>query len=82
MLAIVTVDTELDVVDAGDGLTSLREAISAANGMMDSDVIEFDSSLAGKTIQLTQGELQITDGLTISGLGPGALTCAPETSSI
>ena len=74
MLAVATVDTELDVVDINDGLTSLREAIFAANTISGADTIEFDPSLAGKTILLTQGELLISDDLTINGLGQDLLT--------
>lgn len=68
------VTTEQDVVDDYDLLTSLREAIEYANGLAGADTIEFDASLTGKTILLTQGELAITDELTINGLGAELLT--------
>ena len=42
MLAIVSMDTDLDVVDAGDGLTSLREAIATTNSLAGVDEIVFD----------------------------------------
>jgi predicted outer membrane repeat protein len=74
VLAAVVVNTALDTVNFNDGLTSLREAIFAANIVPGADTIEFDPSLAGKTILLTQGQLTITDGLTISGLGADKLT--------
>ena len=74
VMSVATVDTELDVVDFTDGLTSLREAIFAANTFSGADTIEFDPSLAGKTILLTQGELLITDDLVINGLGDDLLT--------
>jgi hypothetical protein len=71
----VLVDTHLDVVDDDDGLTSLREAIIATNAAPGADVIDFDPSLAGKTIQLSnQGMLNIRDDLTINGLGADQLT--------
>jgi len=73
-LPSLVVTTELDVVDAFDGLTSLREAIEYANGLVGADTVEFDASLAGKTILLTQRELLITDDLTVNGLGRELLT--------
>ena len=64
LLAVMTVDTELDVVDPDDGLTSLREAISATNAMPDADEIVFDFGHDGPaTILLEHGELAITDAL-------------------
>ncbi len=74
MLAAVTVDTQLDLVDASDGVTSLREAIVITNQNIAPDVIDFASSLAGQTILLTMGELAVTDDLTISGPGANQLT--------
>ena len=50
LLAVATVDTHLDVVDINDGLTSLREAIFAANTLSGPDTIDFDESLAGETM--------------------------------
>ncbi|HEY4234018.1 MAG TPA: choice-of-anchor Q domain-containing protein [Lacipirellulaceae bacterium] len=73
MLAAYLVNTELDSVDPNDGLTSLREAITSANGAPSADTINFDASLSGKTILLTHGELKISDDLTVSGLGAGLL---------
>src|SRR5687767_1854045 len=66
VLAVVTVNTDQDVVDFNDGLTSLREAIFATNLVAGADTIEFDFGHDGPaTILLTQGELQIADDLTI-----------------
>jgi hypothetical protein len=70
MLAVLTVDTDQDVVDFNDGVTSLREAIFAANIVPGADEIVFDLGDESKTMLLTNGELKITDSLTITG--PGA----------
>ncbi|MEM9272433.1 MAG: carbohydrate-binding protein [Cyanobacteria bacterium P01_F01_bin.143] len=56
------------------GLGSLRQAIADANAAIGLDTIEFDNSLSGQEIILTSGELQITDDLTINGLGADFLT--------
>jgi hypothetical protein len=56
-------------LDSGPG--SLRADIAAANS---GDTIEFAPGLAGQTIRLTTGELSITEGLTIRGLGASQLT--------
>ena len=42
LLAVLTVDTELDVIDFNDGVTSLREAIFATNTVPGADEIVFD----------------------------------------
>src|SRR5688572_33218165 len=58
LLALVTVTTLADTVDFEDGVTSLREAISATNVAVGADTIDFAPSLmAGgpATIRLTQG---------------------------
>ena len=56
--------------DGGDGI-SLREAISASNNTVGLDTISFDGSVftggAASLIRLTQGELEVSDSLTIDG---------------
>jgi hypothetical protein len=74
LLAVVTVDTEFDTFDVNDGLISLREAIFATNIVPGPETIEFAPLLVGKTIRLTEGELRITDHLTIVGPGADLLT--------
>ncbi len=75
MLAVVTVDTDQDVVDFNDGVTSLREAIFATNLVGGADEIVFDFGHDGPaTILLTEGQLKITDDLTIAGAGADLLT--------
>ena len=82
LLAVVTVDTELDVVDLYDGVTSLREAISATNDAPGPDEIVFDFGHDGPaTILLEQGELKITDALAITGDGPDLLTIDAQQNS-
>ena len=49
-----------DVVDPGDGKLSLREAVAKANATPALDAIEFNSSLEGQTLNLTNCELAIT----------------------
>jgi hypothetical protein len=64
VLAVITVDTLLDESDGSidDGDVSLRDALAvAASG----DTIDFDASLDGGTILLTQGELLVPQSLTI-----------------
>src|SRR3954471_4069197 len=77
LLAVVTVDTLADTVDFNDGHTSLREAIFATNTVAGADTINFAPSLTANgpaTILLKQGELKITDALTINGPGASVLT--------
>ena len=73
----ITVNTLADSFDVNDGVTSLREAIFAANTVPGADTIDFAPSLTASgpaTILLTQGELKITDSLTIHGPGANLLT--------
>lgn len=72
---MLTVTTEMDVVDAEDGMISLREAIASANTTPGPDDIVFDFGHDGPAvIRLEQGELEITDAVTITGDGPDLLT--------
>ncbi|NER49578.1 MAG: PEP-CTERM sorting domain-containing protein [Symploca sp. SIO1A3] len=64
--------TVTNLLDFGTG--SLRQAILDANGLGGADEIFFDFGLSGGTINLTGGELLITDDLTISGLGADFLS--------
>ena len=79
-LALTTfVVTSLADGVANDGLVTLREAIVAANtntasgdataGEATGDVIQFDPSLADGTISLTEGQLTISDDLTVQAGG-------------
>jgi hypothetical protein len=68
LLTNFTVTTALDDSTTDSGL-SLREAINAANASSGADTISFASNLTGQRILLTQGQLVISDPLTITGLG-------------
>tara|TARA_R110002072_G_scaffold282428_1_gene445382 strand:- start:2174 stop:3037 length:864 start_codon:yes stop_codon:yes gene_type:complete len=56
------------------GPGTLLEAINSANNSPGLDVIEFDSSLAGRTFQFRDGTVDITDDLIINGLGADQTT--------
>ena len=74
-----TVNTTSDIVLAGDGLLSLREAVQAANsnaavgdvpaGTPGEDIIQFDAGLTGTIFLGANGELAISEDLTIDGDG-------------
>ena len=61
----LVVTTNLDVVNAFDQLTSIREAIAFADSTAGEDTITFDGSLAGETITLAGSQLEISDSLVI-----------------
>ena len=66
-MSIFIVDTNSDVTDGSDGLTTLREAIALANANADASTISFAASLDGQTITLVGGEMEISEELTIDG---------------
>ena len=66
-MAYLTVTTQADVVDPGDGQLSLREAVAQANATAGADYIKFVLTLEGQTLVLTGGELPVTQDLTIDG---------------
>ena len=77
LLSTFTVNTTSDVTNASDGLTTLREAVAAANAHGGTDVINFSPTVftAGSlhTITLTGGQLALTDTVgTTTITGPGA----------
>lgn len=69
LLATFEVTSLLDTTDANDAVVTLREAIASANASAATpDTITFAAGLSG-TIELTQGPLQITDSVVITGNG-------------
>lgn len=79
----LVVDSTQDESDgdysAGD--LSLREAIELTNANPGADTIVFAADLAGTTITLTSGMLDIADDLTIEGLGADQLTISGDNKS-
>jgi CSLREA domain-containing protein len=66
-MAILTVTTTADVVDASDGQLSLREAVAQANATSQFDTVRFAADLDGATLVLTGGELTVTEDMRIDG---------------
>ena len=68
--------TALVANDGGDGI-SLREAIAATNNTTGEDTVTFDASVFtggdNSLIRLTQGELSITESLSIDGTSVGGV---------
>jgi CSLREA domain-containing protein len=74
LLTAFVVDTLSDNTDPSDNLTTLREAITAANDSQGTaDSISFAPALTG-SIDLASGELDITDSLAITGPGARVVT--------
>ena len=73
------VSTALDPTGPANSL-SLREAITAAN-IADGNTIQFAPALAGSTITLTTGELQISHAMNIVGPGAGTLAISGADAS-
>jgi Ca2+-binding RTX toxin-like protein len=68
--AVIQVTTTADVVNANDGVTSLREAVTQANAAGGPAVIE----LGSKTYQVSGETLTISGDVEIRGNGAGATT--------
>ena len=68
-MAAFTVTTSTDIVDANDGVLSLREAVVQANATAAADTIQFANALEGQTLTLTGGELVLRQDVTIDGDG-------------
>ena len=67
-----------NLLDNGAG--SLRDAVDAANANPGADIIVFDAGATG-TITLTTGQIDITDDLTITGLGAATSTVSGNNAS-
>jgi len=73
--AVFNVTTTVDMVNANDGLLSLREAVLAANATFDADTINLPAGTY--TLSLTgadenaaaTGDLDVSNNLTIQGVG-------------
>jgi hypothetical protein len=76
----LVVTTTQDVVNAGDGINALREAIDCSNGNAGADTITFAPAVAG-TITLGGTELLITDSVTIQGPGADVLAISGNNTS-
>ncbi|MCA9055158.1 MAG: hypothetical protein KDA75_15060, partial [Planctomycetaceae bacterium] len=63
---LLSIFTVTNLGDAGSG--SLRQAVIDANNSSGDDTIVFQSGLNGM-IQLTSGEMDVTDNLVVTGLG-------------
>ena len=85
LLAVLNVNSLSNTVNPGDGLVTLPEAIAAANNDTTTelnetgdgpDEIRFAGSLfsGGPATMFRQGELEITEALTITGPGANLLT--------
>jgi hypothetical protein len=66
-MATLTVTTAADVLDATDGVLSLREAVLQANDTAAADTIVFAGALEGRALTLTFGQLELTGDVTIDG---------------
>ncbi|MEZ5848937.1 MAG: CSLREA domain-containing protein [Geminicoccaceae bacterium] len=82
--ATLVVTTTEDIVDASDGVLSLREAVTAANLREGADTITFDRALSGQTVLVRNDDeydyrgLEVTDDLIIDGGAPAeGITLSP-----
>ena len=66
-MATFTVTTAADIVNAADGVLSLREAVSQANITVAADTIVFSGAVESQTLVLTGGPISINNDTTIDG---------------
>lgn len=80
---IVSTVSDNDDGDHSPGNLSLREALGLAAVSPEADLIQFDSSLAGGTIELLSafGQLVVDSDVEIRGLGPEDLTISANNSN-
>ena len=76
-----TVDTTADIVDPGDGVLSLREALALADATEAADTILFAPAVQGRTIVLAGSQLTVNSDVTIDG-GSGVTLDADERSRV
>jgi hypothetical protein len=88
LLSTFMVNTTSDVTNPGDGFTTLREAVVAANAHAGADTVLFDAKLfttsSQHTVTLIGGQLTLTDtsgATTISGPGAAWLAVSGNYSS-
>ncbi|MGC5222833.1 choice-of-anchor Q domain-containing protein [Micromonospora sp. DT81.3] len=81
MAATVTVTTTSDVVDGGDGLVSLREAVTQANAAVDPTIIELAAS-STYTLTLCGADEDANAGGDLDHTGTESLTLAGHGSII
>lgn len=84
VLATFIVNTAVDVVSESDLATSLREAIALANDTAGHDTIEFEPAVfaAPSQINLSLGQLEVSDALTINGPAANLTLMAGQDSRI
>src|SRR5262249_47339894 len=69
MLSSSVVNSDADNQTAGDGLTTLREAITAANSDAAADTITFNLGAGAHTINLSSALPSLSTDMTIQGPG-------------
>jgi predicted outer membrane repeat protein len=79
-LVVTSAADRLDTTFDPANLT-LRDAVSLANAIPGTDTVTFAPSLSGMPVQLSMGELSITDSVTIQGLGAAHTTIDAQGSS-
>ena len=78
---VVDIATDENDGNFNPGDLSLREAIQLANELPGLDIVHFSPALTGETITMAMGEFDLTDSITIHGLGAADLTIDAAGSS-